>query len=776
MKEIVNMFIKQLFLLILCCASTWSTAQSEITLTCPPTQRFCADVGTCSADVYVNGPIAATTCADTLLTFEYSFDGQDYTDIPANGTPLPFSAGVYNFIFRVSDNCGTVAECESIIEVVDCPALVNTSCQDLPANFDPNNISQLQQLVGLPDFPCASGSAVELAPIVNNFDCGAGQLTRQFEVSYPALGGPAAVVVFQTVTIENVQNYAIKFPQDTQQAFGIPIPEEIVLEASGCDILAASFEDEYLAVAGEECLVLSRTYRVVNWCEYGGDADPIVVDRDEDCDGLPGDEDIWVMVRPDGGTYYDRDNDETNAIPAALTKADSCDGFANPTGYWLSSFIDPTIESVGYWEYTQFITITGGSGDPIIQITTPSNICASDDCPLFSTIDFAAVACPLLDNSAVELRIDLDNDGSIEEVFTGADLEGNSPNFSVPYAFPIGSHRVEVAVNVDGQPEQLADKVIEVTPCGPPAATCIANVTATFAPLDPPEDIDGDGDLDVGKIEIFAGDLLLTNPVDLCGQDLSVSINKVGELPNSTQSSLVLTCDDIGLVPVQIYIWDDRFNPDAVQPDGTVGGPNYEFCESTITAIDVLDVCSVDPPVDEGRNYGIKFPKDIEQPFGTPVANGVMVEGESDCDILAVSYEDEYLSVLDGGCLVMERTFTVLNWCEYDGSTNPIVVGRDEDCDGLPGDEDIWVLVRPNGATYYDRDNDETNAIPAAFAKADSCDGFFNPEGRWLSSFIDPSISSVGYWQYTQLISFTEDVTGTPIIQINTPSSICAGD
>ncbi|MEZ4992316.1 MAG: hypothetical protein R2824_17970 [Saprospiraceae bacterium] len=39
------------------------------------------------------------------------------------------------------------------------------------------------------------------------------------------------------------------------------------------------------------------------------------------------------------------------------------------------------------------------------------------------------------------------------------------------------------------------------------------------------------------------------------------------------------------------------------------------------------------------------------------------------------------------------RTCSVINWCEYDGISDPVVVSRDEDCDGKPGDEDVWVIV-----------------------------------------------------------------------------------
>jgi hypothetical protein len=55
--------------------------------------------------------------------------------------------------------------------------------------------------------------------------------------------------------------------------------------------------------------------------------------------------------------------------------------------------------------------------------------------------------------------------------------------------------------------------------------------------------------------------------------------------------------------------------------------------------------------------------------------------------------------------------------------------------------EHVWVLVRPNGVTYYDRDNAETNNVPAAFSKPTSCDGQTNPAGHWTNSNQKPAIS-----------------------------------
>ena len=56
-------------------------------------------------------------------------------------------------------------------------------------------------------------------------------------------------------------------------------------------------KDDFFSASGDECYKIFRTYSVINWCEYDGISDPVVVSRDEDCDGKPGDEDVWVIVK-----------------------------------------------------------------------------------------------------------------------------------------------------------------------------------------------------------------------------------------------------------------------------------------------------------------------------------------------------------------------------------------------------------------------------------------------------------------------------------------------
>jgi hypothetical protein len=62
-------------------------------------------------------------------------------------------------------------------------------------------------------------------------------------------------------------------------------------------LITVNVNDEIYEATSDECYKILRTYKVINWCEWDGESDPIVIGRDEDCDNNPGDEDVWVMVR-----------------------------------------------------------------------------------------------------------------------------------------------------------------------------------------------------------------------------------------------------------------------------------------------------------------------------------------------------------------------------------------------------------------------------------------------------------------------------------------------
>ena len=55
-----------------------------------------------------------------------------------------------------------------------------------------------------------------------------------------------------------------------------------------------------------------------------------------------------------------------------------------------------------------------------------------------------------------------------------------------------------------------------------------------------------------------------------------------------------------------------------------------------------------------------------------------------DCEMVAVSYEDEVSNVVQGACFKIERTWVVINWCVLGTLTDEEVVELPESQLGLP--------------------------------------------------------------------------------------------
>src|SRR5690606_19512655 len=207
---------------------------------------------------------------------------------------------------------------------------------------------------------CPGWIIEELEPdTVNIDDCGAGYFTRRFLVTDAK--DIKSATCEQEVTLHQINDYRLKFQADAEAQCGDPMPDSVMVKEDACDLLAISVKDEFFSASGDECYKIFRTYSVINWCEYDGESDPVVVSRDEDCDGFPGDEAVYVIVltnkEPDPcydyygsdqadryqHVWYDRDYSPFNTIPEAGTKGADCDYETNPTGFWKE--VNPITEN-----------------------------------------------------------------------------------------------------------------------------------------------------------------------------------------------------------------------------------------------------------------------------------------------------------------------------------------------------------------------------------------------------------------------------------------------
>ncbi|MCO6480387.1 MAG: hypothetical protein J5I94_27345, partial [Phaeodactylibacter sp.] len=205
------------------------------------------------------------------------------------------------------------------------PAAVN--CDALPYNFDPTDTLQLQQLFGDATSDDNCGSYERELPPVPALECGFGTIIRRFR-AVDIHGNESVNFCQQVVTIREVHNYEVYFPEDAEAICGVAEPDSVKVNEIGCDLLAVSQTDEFFSASGNECYKIFRTWKVINWCEYDGESNPTLIGRDQDCNGVPGDgnrvandgKGFWMLVRP-GHLYFDNDTDESasnNSVPNNL--------------------------------------------------------------------------------------------------------------------------------------------------------------------------------------------------------------------------------------------------------------------------------------------------------------------------------------------------------------------------------------------------------------------------------------------------------------------------
>ncbi|MDX1941930.1 MAG: SdrD B-like domain-containing protein [Saprospiraceae bacterium] len=495
---------------------------------------------------------------------------------------------------RVSDKAGNSNTCVVNVQVNDmirpfciAPPPISVPCTSLPKEFNPMDTAQLRTLFGVatPTDNCIA-SWEELEPVVNLSECLVGTITRRFR-TIDRVGNVSVNTCQQLITITKVNHYTIKFPKDTDTECGVPFADTLQFDALGCDQISIGFTEDQFSAIGDECYRIFRTYRVINWCEYDGSSPPVVIGRDEDCDNKAGDEDIWVIRRPNN-TYVDRNNSETDNIPAVNQRG--CTP-TNPKGYWR------TASSLGYWQYTQVIRVFDTT-PPDVLFTPPTPFCSTNDnCNTQLAVPFVVVESCTPNSLDIQIAIDINNDGISDGSLANysGNLVGIYPNYEIRGTFPKGKHGFAITLR-DGCDNTSIKKILfEVVDCKAPVPICLASKTVNLRPVKPLMDVDGDGDQDPGAITVKASELL-NGMVTECSGPVRYSLNKMGEIPNINKDSVIFTCGDIGTsVVVEVYAWDSAANPYALQPNGTVGGPNYSFCAMTINISDEELLACVPP-------------------------------------------------------------------------------------------------------------------------------------------------------------------------------------
>ena len=551
------------------------------------------------------------------------------------------------------------------------PHDLNLSCEDKPYDvFLPENganwasLDSAQQLLlnnwfeqlqaEYNSYPVAAdncGAEISMVDVKFDIHCGAGTITRFFQAVDPR--GQTSSACTQIIRLQRHHNYCIRFPRDieshcTEELAGNPGVE---LTEYGCDLLAVSVRDETFNVPGGDgsCFKVFRTYRVLNWCQFDEDVDPgtplfdrfdstfdlqpLIVGRDEDEDGIPGDEDVYVSFV---GWEYDADRkNEIERVYDAYGLTDYVIGDADTEGYsFIGRNCDPADHehydpaegyfraidySSGFYQYTQVIKVFDNT-PPVVVPTGEERFPAANNLSKEEKDESFANGLPTACVAEIARQIEVTEACSADQVAiesvhlipnhelglgslllysagnlttAAADFEfeisdgepvdtSGITRFVLRGTFPIGDHHFDVRV-IDGCGNVDTENVpFSVYDDKAPSPICYASLSVELMP-----DGEGGGAMTVWADEFAASEIWdCSEPITytLYRADLVDSLERTGEelTPDiDAEASLTVTCNDPELVRIYVYAWDAAGKGDR--------------CESLLLINDFMGLCGPEP-------------------------------------------------------------------------------------------------------------------------------------------------------------------------------------
>jgi len=434
------------------------------------------------------------------------------------------------------------------------PAHVVMDCTDLPYGFDPNNDAQLSDMFGDATGEDNCTATAEQISKTVDWECNSGTITRTF-LATDEQGLTSLNECTQTITVNRVHNYEMAFPGDPAAVECVDNDGgEFGEDIYGCDLLSVNVTSERFEASGDACYKIKRTYSIINWCEYDGDDPAVSIDRE-------GGDALWVLRNEDGSANVD---DDDNPADAPL-------------------YVIPADDVTGYWTYVQYIKVVDNTA-PEIALADYEVFCSynNETCDAPVTFNFTVSdVCSEPDIDEVTATVLPDGDASSP---ISLSVSGDFPDYTVDVTrLPIGNHVLEIRVLDGCRNSALLTADFVVADCKAPTPICINGLAIELMPTE-----DGGG-----MMAVWVSDFVVSGLEDCVGEDnITLSINKVGEDIDASSDGITLTCDDPDTVAVEIYAWDNAYNPLAVQPDGSVGGPNYDHCVTYVVVQDnMFDLC-----------------------------------------------------------------------------------------------------------------------------------------------------------------------------------------
>lgn len=255
----------------------------------------------------------------------------------------------------------------------------------------------------------------------------------------------------------------------------------------------------------------------------------------------------------------------------------------------------PIVRLLWGWIFPALIT-TASAQTLKFQQVPPIPVCISDSVRCVGDMDFPfKVVAP--DTLVVKVDYQLELNGAIQQKDNYGLLTGNFPNYRMLGRYPRGSHRWHLRATSDKGDTLRLTVPFRIVDCKAPAPTLKSVLSLTTYRNTGEPDVNGDLVPDKCIITVAAKDFIIADNRD-CSGPVRYSINLPGEDPDPNRATITLTTMDQF---VEIYAWDNADNPQAVQPDGTIGGPNVSGYVAAVLLANPPGECCCQPPSVSGN-------------------------------------------------------------------------------------------------------------------------------------------------------------------------------
>ena len=177
---------------------------------------------------------------------------------------------------------------------------------------------------------------------------------------------------------------------------------------------------------------------------------------------------------------------------------------------------------------------------------------------------------------------------------------------------------------------------------------------------------DAAGNVNTCMIDVEVEDKL--DPIIICPQDKTIPCKSdYTDLSLTGEAAATDNCDGVTINHNDIAVNIDQCGSGTVTRVWTATDAQglTASCIQTITLVnnDLFDENDFSFPIDYDTDQcggGDLSPDNLPAPYDRPVIN------DDVCDLIAVTYEDEVLPIAAPACFKILRTWTIVDWCQYD--------------------------------------------------------------------------------------------------------------